>query len=468
MMLACVPESPQSGDSLEQVLGQGEENLVRVLLDHGSMIDAADHDGDTALHLVAKQRAHEYDCRMIDQCQQEMNVRLLLDRGANDSARNKSGMTAFETAFTEYFLETSNILLRHRGAAQPFRQDDLDRMLLDTINNQPADLRALNLVLDLDVDGFFYRTSTYLMAMVDGRKCEFAAAYLERGKSVPSLTPKEKTFILDVSIEQGVLGLAKRMLSMKVSVNSPNEHGHTPLYAIACRRGNGDARDSLVEALLDAGADIHFTASGKSETTPLEKAIMNGDHALVELMLRRQPLRTNSQMGLPPLAPRGVYLHAAARTAPSKKMCSILIRSGADVTELDANGDYPLTVFLKQLADKPSWSKCLKGAEARAATGRVLSMIWYLWSRGVDINRRNKAGKSILSHLAALKLYSGRDATRASIARQLQSCIAIVPARGRDSAQDDKALEFRHGPLGLWTFDAHADEGVAGPSRHRD
>ncbi|ROW14072.1 hypothetical protein VPNG_04086 [Cytospora leucostoma] len=398
-----------------------------------------------------------------------MVVRLLLDRGANESARNKPGITPFQTAVTEGYLETSNILLRHRSAAQPFPHKDLAGMLLEVINNQPADLRALNLILDLDVDGFLYRTSTYLMAMVDERKCQFAAAYLERGKSAPPLTPKEKTTILHLSLEHDILGLAKRMLGMKASVNSLNKHGYTPLYSIASRRYNGDGRYSLAEALLDAGANMHMpcTVGESPPVTPLEMAVIRGNHDLVELMLRRDPLRNDSQMALSPLAPRGVYLHAAARTVPSKRMFSLLIRSGASVTEVDSNGDYPLTVFLKQLVDAPSRSRHLEGAWARAAADRVLSTIWYLWSRDVDVNRRNKAGKSVLSYLAALKLYSGRDAARAGIARQLQRCVTAVPARGRDRAQDDKTLEFRHGPLGFWSFDAPFDEVVAGPSRRR-
>ncbi|KAK7741697.1 hypothetical protein SLS53_004756 [Cytospora paraplurivora] len=467
-LLAAGANLESRNDSLEQALRRGEENLVRTLLDHGSMIDATDYDGETALHLVSRQKASIIDRRIIDRYKQEMVVRLLLDRGANESARNKPGMTPFHIAVTEGYLETSNILLRHRSAAQPFPQKDLARMLHEVTEYVPADLGALNLILDLDVDGFLYRTSTYLMAMIEERKYEFAAAYLERDKSAPPLTPKEKSTILHLSIEHGFLGLAKRMLGMKVSVNSFNEHGYTPLYAIASRLSNGDGRYSLAEALLDAGADIHMhcTVGESPPTTPLEMAVIRGNHALVELMLRRQPLRNDPQMALPPLAPRGVYLHAAARTVPSKRMFSLLIRSGVSVTELDANGDYPLTAFLKQLVDAPLRPRRLEGAEARAATDRVLSTIWYLWSKDVDINRRNKAGKSILSYLSALKLYSGRDTARASIARQLRRCITIVPARRQDRAQDDQTLEFRHGPLGLWTFDAPLDEGVARPSRH--
>ena len=422
-----------------------------MLLDHGSSINWTDDEGNTALHLVCTPRSHMFDERYNDDQKQERTVRLLLERGADDSARNKRGVTPFETAFMKGCLQTCNILVRRGKATQTLPYNDLQRMLLCTIVDRPTNFDALHLILDLDVDGCLYNKSSYIMSMVKDH-AGLACAYLERGLSTPPLSPKDKTIILHAAIEQGVLALARRMVSMKVSVNSLNKNGHTPLYSLVSRTGSTYGRDRLVEALLEAGADIHLKPSASPIMTPLEKAIVNHEQTLVELMLRHQPLRPASQAILPPVTPTGIYLHAAARTAPSKRMFSTLIRSGASVLETDSNGDTPLAVFLKTLVSKPAWMQ-----HAHGAADEVCATIWYLWSKDLDINHRNQAGKSVLSYLTALRLYNGRDTTRANIARVLQQRIAVVPVGGPNKAQGDKTLEFRHGMMRLGIFYNHAD-----------
>lgn len=68
---------------------------------------------------------------------------------------------------------------------------------------------------------------------------------------------------------------------------------------------------------------------------------MGGKLDVVNLMLRQRPLHDN------PMAPRGVYLRATARTAFSGDGPRAL-PAGANITELDDNGDSPLSVFLVQ------------------------------------------------------------------------------------------------------------------------
>ncbi|ROV99521.1 hypothetical protein VMCG_06317 [Cytospora schulzeri] len=385
-------------------------------------------------------------------------IEMMLRQGADIEVKSSAeGETPLHFA-AKYDLDAALHALLAAGAkvesrknVQPLQNEELHRMLLATIQDRPANFEAMNLLLDLDFDGFLYTKSTYLMNMVNGGHHNLACEYLERGTAVPPLSPKEKMTILHEAIERGVLALARRMLLLKVSVNSVNKNGHTPLYAIISRTGNIYGRDSFVKALLDAGADIHFRPSAGSLMTPLEKAIVSREQSLVELMLRSQPLRSDSQAVLPPLRPKGVYLHAAARTLPSKRMFSALIRSGASVTELDSNGDTPLSVFLKTLVDQPTWM-----AHTQGAASEVCGTIWYLWSKDVDINRKNKAGKSILGYLTALRLYNGRDPARVRLAREMQRRIAIVPAKDPGNETGDKALEFRHEPEG---FGAVLDDG---------
>ncbi|KAK7734126.1 hypothetical protein SLS63_004411 [Diaporthe eres] len=382
---------------------------------------------------------------------QERIVRILLQRGAKDTASNGLGITPFESAFRGGLLGVCDILVRRRQSPQPWRHEDFDRMMLATIRDRPHDLDAVDLLLDLDINGTLFSKSTYLMMMIDGGHVKMASRYLERGPARLPLNPKEKLTILQEGLARSNEAIVKQMLAVKVSVNFPDKNGHTPLYVVL--QGGLPGKEELVKALLKAGADAHFRPPSSTDImTPLEKAVMLQQHALVDIMLGAQPLRNN------PKAPKGVYLHAAARTVPSKRMFSTLIRSGASVTELDSNGDTPLSVFLKSVADQPHWT-----AHTRGAAKQVCATVWYLWNKKVDINLRNKSGKAITSYLTALRLYTGDNQARKRIADELQLCVEIVPAEGADGEKGLKMLRFRHGLMGLGTIGGHGAGGGTKP-----
>lgn len=404
---------------------------IKMLLDYGAKVNVKDATGNTALHLACSLSHHRHDRRYDSDQKQERIVRILLQRGAKDTISNNFGVTPFEAAFRGGLLGVCDILVRRRQSPHPWKHDDFDRMILATINDRPHDLDAVDLLLDLDIHGTLFSKSTYLMKMVDGGNVKMASRYLERGATRPPLSPKDKLTILQEGLARSNETLVKQMLALKVSVNFPDKNGHTPLYVVL--QGGLPGKEELVRALLDAGADMHFKPPLSTIMTPLEKAVMLQQQALVDIMLQHQPLRH-------PKTPKGVYLHAAARTIPSKRMISALIRSGASVTEVDSNGDTPLSVFLKSVADQPHWT-----AHNRGAAGQICATVWYLWNKDVDINLRNKSGKAITSYLSALRMYTGDNPARKRIADELQLCVEIVPALETGL----KKLRFRHGLMGL-------------------
>jgi ankyrin repeat protein len=430
---ACRPSTrTSSGPFLPHY--QLELAALKMMIDYGSNLHAKDDAGNTPLHIACLLR-RPLQYRDEDDKGQEKMVRMLLQQGVKGDVSNRAGVTPFETAFRAGLLGVCDVLVRHRNF--PRKREDFDRMLLYLIHERPLDWSALDLLLDLDADGNLVSTSTYLMRMVD-QDVRMAARYLERCSAQigPHLNPKEKLTILQAGLTHKHHTLTKQMLAMRVSVNSPDANGHTPLYVTLHEYFPG--KGVLVEALLKAGSNIYFKPPSSTIITPLEKAILSQDHALVALMLQHQPLRNN------PTAPKGVYLHAAARAvAPSKRMISTLIRSGASVTELDGNGDSPLSAFLKSIANLSH-----RTAHPRRATTRVCATVWYLWNKKVDINLRNKSGKAITSYLSALRMYDGDDPVRQRIAEDLKLALEIVPAQG-EGEKGLKTLRFRHALAGL-------------------
>lgn len=308
-------------------------------------------------------------------------------------------------------------------------------MILELIQLRPHHLSALDFLIDLDAKGFLFSKPEYLMKMVDGH-VKMASRYLERCPRLPPLSPKQKLTALREGLALDNEELVRQMLAMKVSVNVPDKNGHTPLYVAVQRYRLSDY--DLIRALLEAGSDMHFKPPSSTIMTPLEKAITEGKQSLVEILLDHLPLRDS------PRAPKGVYLHAAARVTPSKRMFSTLVRSGASVTELDSNNDTPLSVFLKSIADMPPWA-----ADKRGAGKRIFGTIWYLWNTKVDINFRNNSGKTIISYLTALRMYDGDNPARKRIADELELGLDIVPAEGADGEKGLKTLRFRHSLMGL-------------------
>lgn len=451
LLRACGPEVITDVYASTHFLRHGSELLaIKLLLDHGAKINAKDKAGNTALHLACSLSHHRHDRRYDSDQKQERIVRTLLQRGAKDTASNNSGITPFESAFRGGLLGVCDILVRRRQTPQPWKHEDFDRMILATIRDRPHDLDAVDLLLDLDINGTLFSKSTYLMRMIDGGLVKMASRYLERGAARPPLSPKDKLTILQEGLARSNEAIVKQMLAVKVSVNFPDKNGHTPLYVVL--QGGLPGKEELVKALIKAGADMHFRPPSSTIMAPLEKAIMLQQHALVDIMLQHQPLRNN------PKAPKGVYLHAAARTIPSKRMFSTLIRSGASVTELDGNDDTPLSVFLKSVADQPHWT-----AHTRGAANQVCATVWYLWNKKVDINLRNTSGKAITSYLTALRMYNGDNPARKRIADELQLCVEIVPAEGADGEKGLKTLRFRHGLMGLGNIGGHGGGGGPKP-----
>ncbi|KAG8167932.1 hypothetical protein KVR01_003621 [Diaporthe batatas] len=407
---------------------ESQINAVNMLVDHGANLNAKDKAGDTALHRVCSV-ANDPQSKDHDKI-----VRRLLQRGAEGNAQNRSGITPFEAAFRGGVMGVCDILARH--GHYPRKQEDFERMILDLIQLRPYDLSALDFLIDLDVQGFLFSKSEYLMKMIDGRHVKMASRYLERCPRFPPLSPKQKLTVLREGLALDNKELVKQILGTKVSINVPDKNGHTPLYVAVQRYRSSD--HDLIKALLEAGSDMHFKPPSSTIMTPLEKAITEGKEILVQIMLDHQPIRDN------PKAPKGVYLHAAARRAPSKRMISTLVRSGASVTELDGNNDTPLSVFLKSIADLPQWT-----AFKRRAGNRIFRTIWYLWSKELDINFRNNSGKAITSYLLALRMYDGDSPARKRIAQELELGLYLVPAEGVDGEKGLKTLRFRHSVMGL-------------------
>lgn len=120
-------------------------------------------------------------------------ARLLLDRGASTTARCQRGKTPLQVAYESGYIDVCDILIRRYKPAQALNHHDLDDMWNHSFRMWPLEQGAFNFLYDLDAEGFFWKTSKYVMHYMTGQHYDLAWTYLRR--KLPSLSPKEKAMI---------------------------------------------------------------------------------------------------------------------------------------------------------------------------------------------------------------------------------------------------------------------------------
>ncbi|KAH8987328.1 ankyrin repeat-containing domain protein [Lactarius akahatsu] len=365
---------------------RGVLEIVKVLLDHGAIVDAENDEGKTPFNLVLRGDFGDYDRVGI--------ARLLLERGADVNARKKNNTTPlysaiFNSATFYGWVEIAQMLI-NRGAIADAKNDKGET--------------PLNLVSR----GRYYPE--------DG--VGFARLLLERGVDVNAQS-KSKITPLHSAAFRGKLEIARVLLDYDAIADAENDEGETPLHLVS----RGDYRYEeggigIARLLLERGVDVN--AQNKSKTTPLHSAAFKGRHKIVQVLLDHgaiadaendegeTPLRLVSRGDYYPeedgvsiarlLLERGVdvngaqnknkitSLHSAAFKG-RLKIVQVLLDYGAIADAENDEGETPLHLVSR--------------GDYRYEEGGV-GIARLLLERGVDVNAQNRS-KTTPLHSAALK-----------------------------------------------------------------
>jgi ankyrin repeat protein len=358
--------------------------IVYELLHSGARIDDVDPHGNTILHLIFNGNP--------DKDFQMQSLRLLLNHpSANElvQAKNHEGRSPFHLAFQARNIGACEILVRRGYIRGTLERDELLAMLQHVLQDRstPQD-EALNFVLDLDVNRELTSDpSVFGDLLQEGGCASLHAARLIASRGLPAMSPELSSHYLRLVVFLGEWEIAYSMLEGGADVNATSVSGESALSIFIQRYGystlNNRDLQQFVRVLLDRHANLHLCHPAPSHVRPLVKAIQLGSAKLVSILLENQPLRDN------PDAVNGCYLHhtlqdrSARMPSLMERMLDTLIESGASLTELDENGDTPLSLLLQL-----------------AASNNNIARSWYrfvklLYGPGVDINRTNKQGQSI-------------------------------------------------------------------------
>ncbi|RDW85731.1 hypothetical protein BP5796_04056 [Coleophoma crateriformis] len=243
----------------------GHINIVKLLVEKGADINAADMNGRTLLYR-ASENGH------IDV------VKLLLEKGADVNATDKNGWTPLCTASQHRHIDVVKLLLEM--GADVNAADENGRTPLYWVSFRGhVNIIKLLLEKEADINTADKRGFTPLHRASQDGKADVVKLLLEKEADV-SVADKSRWTPLHRASENGQIDIVKLLLNKGADVNAADENGTTPLYW-ASFRGHVD----IVKLLLERGADVNV--ADKTGWAPLHWASKNGHVDVVKLLSSR-------------------------------------------------------------------------------------------------------------------------------------------------------------------------------------
>ncbi|KAK9860016.1 hypothetical protein MYU51_010205 [Penicillium brevicompactum] len=345
---------------------EGQEGIVRLLLQRGVGIDGADRRGLVPLSRALSTR-------------QETVARSLIESGADIHARDRDGRTPLY-----YSVANDN--------------DTITRLLVVS----GADINAG----DLNGQTPLYRSVT------NGN--ETAARFLIDSGADVNIADETGWTPLYRSVMKGNEAIAKLLVENGALIDSEDLNGRTPLY-----RSVTDGNETMTRLLVDSGANIN--AGNLNGRTPLYQSVINDNEKITRFLLAMgAKIDICDKFGWTPL-------HQSTAEGHEAKV-KLLIECGAKTNTSDDAGQSPLNwaamsgheVIARLLIearadietyDKYGWTPLQwSSAHGHEAVARLLITM------GADVNTRDLRGQTPLDqalrngHEGVARFLTGKNA----------------------------------------------------------
>lgn len=395
---------------LLQAISESRLEVSKLLLDHGADPHLEDENGDPAMIFAADKK-------------NEQIARLLIEHGVPMDAKNREGLTALTRQISSASLDDIELMLK-LGADpnQPGSGGETPLIILaEILSASPNDARegaAMEVLIKhgADVNGTDDLGSSALLHAVQNATRATVEILVRAGADVnqpnkEGVTPlmvalarKNEQGLIDfllghgadvkmrnakgattlmIALEAGQVEAAARLIKQGVDPKMRTTEGVTAAHSAALFGGWGyDAAErakdrraavALLRTISKAGGD--FEATDDEGYTPLHYAVMSGHLAAVEFLLAHgsSPNRPNSKGETP------LMLSLTSSMDDFAKM-KLMLAKGAPIDAQNAEGRTALMLAARAMQ---------KGA------------LIYLLRQNADANLTDKSGATALSLLAA-------------------------------------------------------------------
>lgn len=321
---------------------------------------------DYAIHMATKQKDIEI-------------LKLVIDAGSNLDLQNGKGQTALHLAAANEMEEFVRLLCQ--AGADPDVQDNEHQSPLHL-----ATVRGYQRIMDILSEKFkasiMHRTkdgSTLMHLASSAYNAQAALAFIRKG--IPIHMPnKEGAKCIHIAAIRGHVDVVKAVVAKGENVDCRTKDGFTPLH-LAVKFGKQD----LVEALLGLGANLQLKAIKQGETALHLATLVSDGQDCVDLLIR-------SGADVDEVDNRQeTALHFASR-ANNIKACELLLNDGAKIDLQNELGENILHV-------------CVRESNLELIRDIIIHHI--VTKRQVTqakrlINQTNKLGESSLHYAASL------------------------------------------------------------------
>jgi len=286
------------------------EAVVRLLLDEGAEVTAKYLDGFTALHKAVMKG-------------NEAVVKLLLANGADVEMKDQKDSTALHLAANWGYEALVKLLLENGANIEAKNKDSWTALYFAARNGNKTVVKLLlEKGANIEAKNKNGWTALFIAA---GKGNEAVVKLLLENEANIEAKNKDSWTILSFAASIGNEAVVKLLLEKGANIEAKNKNSWTALF-IAAGKGN----EAMVKLLLENGANIE--AKNKNDWTALHFAASNGNEVVVKLLLEKgadiQNKNKNGQTALDIAAWKG---HEA--------VVKLLLANGADIQNRD-DGDW--------------------------------------------------------------------------------------------------------------------------------
>ncbi|MDR1105085.1 MAG: ankyrin repeat domain-containing protein [Treponema sp.] len=444
-----VQKSDSAGNTLLHITirNHGSAKIAGLILDRRAMVNVRNKEGDTGLHIAARQNEEETGSLLLSrgadifapnareesplylafhspgtirkwmitpltletrdglgnsilhyaaQWKLDAYIPYLIQEGAPTEAANATGETPLFTAAKYNGSSTIRVLLA--AGASLHARDSLGNSALHTAVRWNAPLAAGSLLdAGSDINAHNLAGETPLHETVRLGIADLETMLIRRGADLEARDNGGNTPFM-AAVTGGITSQAERLANHGADPVARNARGDTPLHAAVAME-----RSDLVTLLLDCGAPIHARNSGGK--TPFLMALSLSPR-MVSTLLTKDRIYASDDDGSSPLT-------IAVREKAPASIVKTIIDQGARLNPVDREGRTPLRLasdgsaweLAKLIADAGA-DPFISANDGRTPAETALSAgeegVRALFS-GRGINARDSAGNTILHYAAKIE-----------------------------------------------------------------